>query len=83
MKRIKRGPVRGISLKLQEEERERRMDYVPDESALNINAVEVDAITHDMLKAMNLAQTLAVVSVAQAGASKPANFEGRPNRREK
>eukprot|EP00884_Botryococcus_braunii_P002439 jgi/Botrbrau1/12196/Bobra.0186s0101.1 len=55
MKRIQRGPVRGISLKLQEEERERRMDFVPEESAVNTEVIEVDTETHEMLKAINLA----------------------------
>jgi small subunit ribosomal protein S17e len=56
MRRIERGDnVRGISLKLQEEERERRMDYVPDVSALKpIEAVKVDKDTLEMLKALDM-----------------------------
>ena len=68
MKRISRGPVRGISLKLQEEERERRMDVVPDRSALDADSIDVDPETKEMLKALNV--NLPHVQVVQlAGAS--------------
>merc|ERR1719371_3186 len=35
MRRIQSGPVRGISLAIQEEHCERRMDYIPEESILD------------------------------------------------
>ncbi|KAJ3491990.1 hypothetical protein NLI96_g329 [Meripilus lineatus] len=55
MKRIEKGPVRGISFKLQEEERERKDNYVPEVSALDtsVNALEVDSDTKDLLRALN------------------------------
>ena len=54
MKRIQKGPVRGISLKLQEEERERRMDYVPEQSEVNTELIQVDPDTRDMLRELDM-----------------------------
>merc|ERR1711868_32722 len=58
MKRISRGPVRGISLKLQEEERERRLDYIPDISKVDLEiekGIEIDQDTKAMLRNMDMA----------------------------
>ena len=57
MKRIEKKPVRGISLKLQEEERERRMDFVPDVSFVDqtiSEGIHCDPQTIEMLKSMDV-----------------------------
>ena len=55
MKRIQKGPVRGISLKVQEEERERRLDKIPEKSMIDVTRIEVDAETVKLLQQLDMA----------------------------
>lgn len=58
MKRIAKGPVRGISLKLQEEERERRENVIPDHSVMEelTASIVIDQETQELLAAMGLGE---------------------------
>ncbi|KAK6202437.1 40S ribosomal protein S17.e.B [Scheffersomyces amazonensis] len=66
MKRIQKGPVRGISFKLQEEERERKDQYVPEVSALDLSngQLEVDAETADLIKTLGFKIPVQTVSIS-------------------
>lgn len=66
MRRIAKGPVRGISLKLQEEERERRLDFVPEVSALEQETILIDPDTRDLLESLGYGN-MNGVSVPQSG----------------
>ena len=54
MKRIQKGPVKGISLKLQEEEKEKKMNTRPDVSAIQTDNIQVDALVANMLQEIGL-----------------------------
>ncbi|KAJ8653034.1 40S ribosomal protein S17-B [Lichtheimia ornata] len=81
MKRISRGPVRGISFKLQEEERERRDNYVPEQSALDTSAIEIDPETEDLLKSLNFENLPGVRVTAPVAAFAPKDNRRRDNAR--
>ena len=50
MRRIEKGSVRGISFKLQEQEREKRDNWMPKDSRLNAPSISIDAETKEMLE---------------------------------
>eukprot|EP01010_Urceolus_cornutus_P001588 NODE_2141_length_628_cov_400.566494_g1685_i0.p1 GENE.NODE_2141_length_628_cov_400.566494_g1685_i0~~NODE_2141_length_628_cov_400.566494_g1685_i0.p1 ORF type:complete len:146 (-),score=35.42 NODE_2141_length_628_cov_400.566494_g1685_i0:105-542(-) len=89
MRRISKGPVHGISLKLQEEEREKRMDFAPEVSQVDQQiqdfGIEVDDDTMEMLKQMdmgNLSHVRKVASYYQPQAATTGGRGGRGGRRD-
>ncbi len=56
MRRIQTGPVRGISLKLQEEERERKMESIPKVSEFKADNIKIDDETRRMLEELGLSK---------------------------
>jgi len=87
MRRIEKGPVRGISFKLQEEERERKDNYVPETSAIESELIEVDADTKDMLRSIGFGNLAGVqqVPLSQLGrdSGRDAPYRNRDNRESK
>merc|ERR1712168_1368209 len=65
MKRLQKSTVRGISIKRQEDEREKRDNYVPDVSELE-KPLEIDSETKEMLKLMDMSN---LVPLGQASGS--------------
>lgn len=63
MKRIRYGRVKGVSIKAQEEERERKDNFVPAESIIDVETMKVDQVTMQMIKSIGLPGSYIVSAV--------------------
>lgn len=78
MRRIDKGDqVRGVSLKLQEEERQRRMEYVPAQSSIKTDRIVVDKETDSMLKQLGTDFEVIVAGARDEDTAPKAKGRGR------
>ena len=69
MRRLQKAPVKGISLKLQEQEREKRLDYIPEKSILDVDTIRVDYDTYGMVQ--KIPNFHAMAKLAGPGSKRP------------
>lgn len=85
MKRIQKGTVKGISLKLQEEEREKRMDFVPEVSEVDKTiqqGINVDDDVANMLAAIGFKNLEQVTKLKEQRKGKRIERGPRPQKKE-
>lgn len=87
LKRIQKGPVKGISLKVQEEQREKNLDEIPEKSHVNIANTEfsVTRETQYMLEQNKIFDRLKdFIKVAEPVVrEKDNNYKKKDNRKDK
>jgi small subunit ribosomal protein S17e len=85
MWRISKGPVIGISLKLQEEERERRENVIPDVSFIEelLEQIEVDDETDEMVNALGFGKLKGVSKIQVQQTYNPREHRPRREKGEK
>lgn len=85
MKRIQKGTVKGISLKLQEEEREKRMDFVPEVSDVDKiiqQGINVDDDVSNMLAAIGFKNLSNVTKFKDSRKGKRVERAPRPQKKD-
>jgi len=83
IKRIQKGPIRGISLKVQEEERERRLDFAPEHSKIDINKVVVSQDVREMLKRLGQGNLPGLVTESKGREQREQREGGHKRRNER
>ena len=78
MKRIQKGPVKGISLKVQEEQREKLLDIIPGSSKIQVDRKEIE-VEEDVLKMLEDANVDNLIKNKNLVSRRPPTHQGIAN----